>query len=214
VDLPLPVVELTKEDKKKLEKEEKIRIKAEKEEQKRLAKEEAKRKELELEEQKKVEKEAELKQKEELEIQAQEIINSKKEKFTISGRVLKGKMGVQGVQVRLLIDDEERIYLTDNNGFYKIPDVVEGYNYTITVISGKEMLNLSPKTRTYKKITKNISNQNFYVIEKFNSKNKGNIKPQVKQEVKDEQKKEVVSSEDDDYGLRNKNGLIQAEIHW
>ena len=323
-----------KEEQKRLAKEEKIRLKAEQEEQKRLAKEEARKQALEIEAQKIAEKEAEQKRKEELKAQAEQEAQAKKEeairlkaekaeqdrlakeaeqkqaeeaakikaeqeaqakqeaeklkaeqaekdrlakeaeqkqaaeaakikaekdaqvkqeaeklkaeqaekdrltkeaeqqkidsntkKFSISGRVLKGKMGVQGVQVRLLIDDEERIYLTDNNGFYKIPDLISGNNYTITVISGKEVLNLSPKTRTYKKVTKNIDNQNFYVIEKIN-KSKEEIKQQVKPpEVKQQQpeqkkekevKKETKPKEDevDEYGLKNKNGLIQAEIHW
>ncbi|MGE4384500.1 MAG: carboxypeptidase regulatory-like domain-containing protein [Endomicrobiaceae bacterium] len=218
-------------DKLKAEQEEKDRL-AKEAEQKRLEEEKAKaEKELqakkeadklkaEQEEKDRLAKEAEQKRLEEekaKELQAAKIESNKK-KFSISGRVLKGKMGVQGVQVRLLIDDEERIYLTDNNGFYKIPDLISGYNYTITVISGKEVLNLSPKTRTYKKVTKNIENQNFYVIEKFN-KQKEEVKQEIKKneaKEKAEQKKEVKSDEGevDEYGLRNKNGLIQAEIHW
>ncbi|MFA7074875.1 MAG: carboxypeptidase-like regulatory domain-containing protein, partial [Endomicrobiaceae bacterium] len=186
-------------------------------------KKEAEKIKAEQEEKDKLAKEAEQKRLEEEKAKAEQELQAKKEesnkkKFSISGRVLKGKMGVQGVQVRLLIDDEERIYLTDNNGFYKIPDLISGYNYTITVISGKEILNLSPKTRTYKKVNKSIENQNFYVIEKFN-KHKQEIKQEIKKNEtneKTESKKEVKSdeSEVDEYGLRNKNGLIQAEIHW
>jgi len=77
----------------------------------------------------------------------------------------------------------------------------------VTVLSGKEILNISPKSRSYKNLSKNMKNQNFYVVEKFViDKNKKNTR------------KTKVNEQDQDwntrYGLENKNGVIQKEIHW
>ena len=66
-----------------------------------------------------------------------------------------------------LLENEEKIYLTDKNGYYKISDLEEGGNYLVTVLSGKEVYNLSPKSRTYKNLSKNMTDQNFYAIEKI-----------------------------------------------
>ena len=133
--------------------------------------------------------------------------NKNKETFYVEGRVLKSKFGVKGVQVRLLLESEEKIYLTDKNGYYKITGLEKGKNYLVTVLSGKEILNISPKSRTYKNLSGNMKNQNFYVVEKIVI-NKG------KKPVK---KTKVDSSEQDwntRYGLENDNGLIRKDIEW
>ncbi len=143
--------------------------KAEKEEQLRLAKEEKERLKSEKEEQKRLAKEIE-KEKEDRIEEAKALLmkqNKKKGKFFIQGRILKSKYGLKGVQVRLLLENEEKIYLTDKNGYYKISDLEEGGNYLVTVLSGKEVYNLSPKSRTYKNLSKNMTDQNFYAIEKI-----------------------------------------------
>ncbi len=187
---------IAKEEKLRAEEEaraEKERLKAEKEEAARIAKEEKQR----------AAEEAKIKK-----VEKEEISNDvKKETFYIEGRVLKSKFGVKGVQVRLLLASEEKIYLTDKNGYYKIAGLEKGQNYLITVLSGKEILNISPKSRTYKNLSGNMKNQNFYVVEKIViNKNKKPVK------------KTKVDGQEQDwntrYGLENSNGIIKKDIEW
>jgi len=203
---------------------EKARIKAQKEEDERLAKEEQQRLKLEAQLKAQQEKEKLKAQKQEelfndtedYDVDSDDAIDEKKEKrgdlVSIEGRVLKSKYGVQGVQVRLLLSDEERIYLTDKNGYYKIPGLDKNKNYLITVLSGKETLNLSPKSRTYKNLKTNMKNQNFYVVEKV--------------KIANEHKKDIENNRNNnlnnknsgnwrsDYGFENRDGIIQKDIHW
>ena len=119
---------------------------------------------------------------------------------------MRSKYGVKGVQVRLLLANEEKIYLTDKNGYYKIAGLEKGQNYLITVLSGTEVYNLSPKSRTYKNLSRNMTDQNFYVVEKFTVNKKQTAKKQA-----------IDNAEQDwntKYGLENNNGLIQKDIHW
>ena len=187
---------------------EKAKIKAEKEEADRIAKEEQLRLKLEAEE-------AKTKLRTEKSVSSDidaKIGTLKPETVSIEGRVLKSKEGVKGVQVRLLLSDEERIYLTDKNGFYKIPGLEKGKNYLITVLSGKETLNLSPKSRTYKNLVSDMKNQNFYVIEK--------IKIATRQQDDNEADNAATPSDNRNggwhskYGFENKGGIIQKDIHW
>ncbi len=134
------------------------------------------------------------------------LIDDDNESLYIEGRVLKGKVGVKGVQVRLLLSDEEKIFLTDKNGYYKIPELDKGKNYLITVLSGKETLNLSPKSRTYKNLSSNMKKQNFYVVEKIKEN-----KPKQKIGKDDGIENQDWNSK---YGIVNKNGVIQKDIHW
>ena len=137
---------MAKEEKLRIQEEERLakeaeeaRIKAEKEEAERLAKEA----ELEAKEAEEAKKKAE-----------EERLAKEAEKeskvVSIRGRILKGKNGVPGVQVRVLTEDEEKIYLTNKNGFYKITNLVKDENYTITVVSGKTAFDISPKVRVFK----------------------------------------------------------------
>ena len=133
------------------------------------------------------------------------LIDDDTETLYIEGRVLKGKVGVKGVQVRLLLSDEEKIFLTDKNGYYKIPELDKGKNYLITVLSGKETLNLSPKSRTYKNLSTNMKKQNFYVVEKAKVEKPKKVEKDTNTETQDWNSK---------YGIVNKNGVIQKDIHW
>ena len=172
---------------------EKERIKAEKEEAARLAKEEKIR----------AAEEAKIKKVEKEEISK----DIKKETFYIEGRVLKSKFGVKGVQVRLLLASEEKIYLTDKNGYYKIAGLEKGGNYLITVLSGKEILNISPKSRTYKNLSGNMKNQNFYVVEKI-------VIDRNKKSVKKPKSSDQEQDWNTRYGLENSNGIIKKDIEW
>ncbi|WP_372520572.1 carboxypeptidase-like regulatory domain-containing protein, partial [Candidatus Ruminimicrobiellum ovillum] len=187
---------IAKEEKLRLEEEakaEKERIKAEKEEAARLAKEEKIR----------AAEEAKIKKVEKEEISK----DIKKETFYIEGRVLKSKFGVKGVQVRLLLASEEKIYLTDKNGYYKIAGLEKGGNYLITVLSGKEILNISPKSRTYKNLSGNMKNQNFYVVEKI-------VIDRNKKSVKKPKSSDQEQDWNTRYGLENSNGIIKKDIEW
>jgi len=218
---------------------EKTRLKAEKEEQIRLAKEaklkaqeearlakeaEDARIKTEKEEADRIAKEAELNAQEEAKKKAEEERLAKeaeekklkeKEKLSIKGRILKGKDGVSGVQVRVLTEEEEKIYLTDKNGFYKISNLVKGENYTVTVISGKTTLELSPKVRVYKKFSKSLTNQNFYVVENYN------VTPDAAKKAEksvskgsDQNGKDSSYEWNKNYGIQNKDGVIQKDIQW
>ena len=214
---------------------EKARIKAEKEEQARLAKEEklriqeeerlAKEAEearikAEKEEAERLAKEAELEAKEAEEAKKkaeEERLAKEAEKeskvVSIRGRILKGKNGVPGVQVRVLTEDEEKIYLTNKNGFYKITNLVKDENYTITVVSGKTAFDISPKVRVYKKISGNLTNQNFYVVEDYN-KGAADNKNTKNSTSKNVENKNDSNYWNDSYGIKNKDGVIQKDIEW
>ena len=131
-------------------------------------------------------------------------------KVSIKGRVLKGKNGVPGVQVRVLTEEEEKIFITDKNGFYKVSNLIKGDNYTVTVISGNADFNLSPKVKTYKKISNDLTNQNFYVIEDYsNSSSKKSKETNNKEDTDSLQRNNEWY---DDYGIKKKNGMLQKEI--
>ena len=205
--------------KQKMEKErlakeaEAARIKAEKEEQERLAKEaklkaqeEARRKAEEARIAKETES-ARIKAEKEAKLKAE-----KESKVFIKGRVLKGKEGISGVQVRVLTEEEEKIFITDKNGFYKVTNLVKGENYTVTVISGNQSYNLYPKVKVYKKISENLTNQNFYIVQDH-TKILEKPKETNKKDSASEQEKEKKSGEwYDDYGLQKKNGMLQKQI--
>ena len=222
-------IKAEKEEQARLAKEAKLKAQEEakqKAEEERLAKEaEAARIKAEKEEAARIAKEAELNAQEEAKKKAEEERLAKEKeaeekklkenKLSIKGRILKGKEGVSGVQVRVLTEEEEKIYLTDKNGFYKINNLVKGENYTITVISGKTTLELSPKVRVYKKFSKSLNNQNFYVVENYN------VTPdQVKKIDKSVSKDSSQNSKDSsyewnkNYGIKNKDGVIQKDIQW
>ena len=189
------------------------RIKAEKEEQERLAKEaklkaqeEARRKAEEARIAKETES-ARIKAEKEAKLKAE-----KESKVFIKGRVLKGKEGISGVQVRVLTEEEEKIFITDKNGFYKVTNLVKGENYTVTVISGNQSYNLYPKVKVYKKISENLTNQNFYIVQDH-TKILEKPKETNKKDSASEQEKEKKSGEwYDDYGLQKKNGMLQKQI--
>ena len=81
----------------------------------------------------------------------------------------------------------------------------KGKNYLITVLSGKETLNLSPKSRTYKNLSTNMKKQNFYVVEKAKVEKPKKVEKDTNTETQDWNSK---------YGIVNKNGVIQKDIHW
>ncbi len=189
------------------------RIKAEKEEQERLAKE-AKIKAQE-EARQRAEEERLAKEAEAARIKAEKEAKLKAEKESrvfIKGRVLKGKEGVPGVQVRVLTEEEEKIFITDKNGFYKVANLVKGENYTVTVISGNQSYNLYPKVKVYKKISENLMNQNFYIVQDH-TKILEKPKETIKKDANSISEQEKKSGEwYDDYGLQKKNGMLQKQI--
>jgi len=137
----------------------------------------------------------------------------------IEGRVLKGKFGVSGVQIRLILEDEEKIFLTDKNGCYKVPELEKGKNYLITVLSGKKTLDMSPKSRTYKKLSTNMKRQNFYVIENsdYNKEKAGKKEGSGRQNSTKYDKRDSNYEEqewNERYGFENKDGVIHKDIHW
>ena len=238
-------IKAEKEETARKEKEEKMRAKLEAEEAARKAKEEKERLAAEAKAKAEAEKQAKIKEaeeakaeqarikaeKEEAARKAKEEANKLKdseleienknegELLYIEGRVLKGKFGVSGVQVRLILEDEEKIFLTDKNGYYKIPDLEKGKNYLITVLSGKKTFDMSPKSRTYKKLSDNMKKQNFYVIENTNYKKDKSTKKnsvEVKYGKQDNSYNSNYDNQDwnERYGFENKDGVIHKDIHW
>ena len=103
-------------------------------------------------------------------------------------------------------------YTTDKNGFYKVANLVKGENYTVTVISGNQSYNLYPKVKVYKKISENLTNQNFYIVQDH-TKILEKPRETNKKDSASEQEKEKKSGEwYDDYGLQKKNGMLQKQI--
>ena len=93
--------------------------------------------------------------------------------------------------------------------------MVKGENYTVTVISGKTTLELSPKVKVYKKFSKSLTNQNFYVVENYN------VTPEAAKKAEksvskgsDQNGKDSSYEWNKNYGIQNKDGVIQKDIQW
>ncbi len=138
-------------------------------EEERLRKEELKRIEREEKEFQKIRaKEAEkIKEDKKREFQptpADALPADKNAKLSIAGRVLKGRYGVARIQIKLLADGKTDTFLTDKYGYYLIPDLERDKDYVVTVVSDNNVLNISPKSRVYKKINVDFTNHNYYVV--------------------------------------------------
>ncbi|MDD3065345.1 MAG: hypothetical protein PHT24_03685, partial [Endomicrobiaceae bacterium] len=61
-------------------------------------------------------------------------------------------------------DGKTDTFLTDKYGYYLIPDLERDKDYVVTVVSDNNVLNISPKSRVYKKINGDFTNHNYYVV--------------------------------------------------
>ena len=131
-------------------------------EEERLRKEELKRIEREAKEAEKI-KESDKKESQPM-TAAVALPADKNTKLSIAGRVLKGRYGVARIQIKLLADGKTDTFFTDKYGYYLIPDLERDKDYVVTVVSDNNVLNISPKSRVYKKINGNFTNHNYYVV--------------------------------------------------
>ncbi len=169
---------LAKEEEKKRAKEEE-RLKKEElkriAQQEKLAKEEEKKRAKEEERLKKEElKKAEQSRKENISEPSQPVTvtsavedaakQQQEKKFSITGRILKGRYGVPKIQIKLLSEGKSEVFTTDKYGYYMIGDLEKNKDYVVTVVSDTNILNISPKSRVYKNIERDFTNDNYYVV--------------------------------------------------
>ena len=133
-------------------------------EEERLRKEELKRIEREEKESQKIRPKQDKKRESQPTPAAVAPATDKNAKLSIAGRVLKGRYGVARIQIKLLADGKTDTFLTDKYGYYLIPDLERDKDYVVTVVSDNNVLNISPKSRVYKKINGDFTNHNYYVV--------------------------------------------------